>query len=91
MYVDAQTIITTAALITAVVAIFGIIFAIYRWYLKQNKQDNDIKAIKEEMTLLCFCMSATLDGLMQLNCNHTVPEAKSRLDKHLNKKAHDQE
>ena len=36
-------VITIAATIAAVVAIFGTIFAIYKWYLKQEKQDKDIK------------------------------------------------
>ena len=37
--ITTNTIITVAAVVSAIVAIFGIIFAIYRWYLKQNKQD----------------------------------------------------
>lgn len=91
MYINTNTIITAASVITALVVIFSAIFTIYRWYLKQNKQDKDITGIKEEMTLLCYCMSATLDGLMQLDCNHSVPDAKERLDKYINKKAHEQE
>ena len=43
-----QIIITIASVITALGVIFGVIFAVYRWYLKQEKQDKDIKAIKEE-------------------------------------------
>ena len=37
---------TIAGVITALGVIFGLVFAIYRWYLKQEKQDKDIKAIK---------------------------------------------
>lgn len=91
MYINSDTIITAASVITALVAIFAAIFAVYSWYLKQEKQDKDIAGIKEEMTLLCFCMSATLDGLIQLDCNHSVPVAKEKLDKYINKKAHEQE
>lgn len=90
MYISSNTIVSAATLMGAVIAIFSMIFTIYRWYLRQNKQDVDIKHMKEEMTLLCYCMSATLDGLLQQGCNHTVPEAKDKLDKYLNKKAHDQ-
>ena len=54
MYVDAQTIITAAAFIGAVSALLGALFAAYRWYQRQNKQDEDIKAMKEEMCLLTY-------------------------------------
>mgnify|MGYP006886777752 CR=1 FL=1 len=49
-----QTIITIASVLTALGVIFGVIFAVYKWYLKQEKQDKDIKAIKEEQTLLTY-------------------------------------
>ncbi len=32
-----------------------------------------------------------VDGLGQLGANHTVPVAKNKLDKHINKQAHGQE
>ena len=86
--VNTQTIILTAEVISAVMVIFGVVFAIYRWYLKQHKQDVDILKIKEENTLICFALSACLDGLLQLGANHTVPVAKEKLDKYLNQQAH---
>ena len=81
-------IIRLAALFGAAAAIFGAIFSVYRWYLKQQKQDSDIAKIKEENTLICFALSACLDGLMQLGANHTVPVAKNKIDKYLNQQAH---
>lgn len=104
MYLDAQTIITFAALISAVMAIFGVIFAVYRWYLRQDAKDRElserldklkaetgeeIKRIKTEECLLCYGISACLDGLMQLGANHTVPAVKEKIDKYLNRQAHD--
>lgn len=86
--INAQTLILIAEIVSAVVVIFGVVFAIYRWYLKQNKQDADIAKIKEENTLICFALSACLDGLGQLGANHTVPVAKEKLDKYLNQQAH---
>lgn len=88
MTITAQTIITAAAVIGALVTIFSIVFAVYRWYLKQEKQDKDIAQIKKENTLICFALSACLDGLQQLGANHTVPVAKDKLDKYLNQQAH---
>lgn len=81
-------IITAGSIITALGVIFGFIFKVHKWYLKQEKQDEEIKQIKEEDTLICYALSACLDGLMQLGANHTVPDAKDKLDKHLNKQAH---
>lgn len=86
--VTADTIITIAAVIGALGVIFGVVFAVYRWYLKQEKQDKDIAHIKEEDTLIVFALSACLDGLQQLGANHTVPIAKDKLDKYINQRAH---
>lgn len=86
--VSADTIITIAAVIGALGVIFGVVFAVYRWYLKQEKQDKDIAHIKEEDILIVFALSACLDGLQQLGANHTVPIAKDKLDKYINQRAH---
>lgn len=86
--VSADTIITIAAVIGALGVIFGVVFAVYRWYLKQEKQDKDIAHIKEEDALIVFALSACLDGLQQLGANHTVPIAKDKLDKYINQRAH---
>ena len=83
-------VITAASLITALGIIIGFVCRIYKWYLKQERQNEEIKKIKEEDTLVCFALSACLDGLIQLGANHTVPIAKEKLDKHLNKTAHKQ-
>lgn len=100
MYIDANTIITGGAVLGAILAIGGVVFGAYRWYLKQEHQstqiaelkeqhEEDIAHIKKENTLICFALSACLDGLLQLGCNHSVPEAKAALDKHLNLQAHE--
>ena len=43
MYVDVNTIITAASLLAAIGAIFSVVFAVYRWYLRQNRQDTEIE------------------------------------------------
>lgn len=83
-----DTIITISAVLGATITILGVLFAAYKWYLKQESQDKDIAKIKEENTLICFALSACLDGLQQLGANHTVPVAKDKLDKYLNQQAH---
>ena len=47
MYVDTNTIIMVASLVTALTVIFSVIFAIYRWYLRQNQQDKEIEKMKD--------------------------------------------
>lgn len=87
--ISADTLIKAAGILSALLAIFGAIFAIYRWYLKQNEQNQEIQKIKTENTLICYGLSAALDGLIQLGANHNVTTAKEKLDKHLNQQAHE--
>lgn len=77
-----------AATITAFGVIFGAIFAIYKWYLKQEKQDKDIASIKEEQTVLTQGVLACLKGLKEQGCDGPVTAAIKQLETHLNKQAH---
>ena len=79
---------TVAATITALGVIFGAIFAVHKWYLKQEKQDQDIKSIKEEQTILTQGILACLQGLHEQGCNGPVTAAIDRIETHLNEKAH---
>ena len=88
MYVTWQTIVTAASVLTALGVIIGAVLRIHKWYLEQQKLKKEITEIKEEDTLICYALSACLDGLQQLGANHTVPDAKEKLDKFLNKQAH---
>lgn len=98
--ITAETIITAGAVLGAVTAIGGALIAVYKKLKKPDKNEelikslkaqheDDIRHIKTENTLICYALSACLDGLLQLGCNHTVPDAKSKLDKHLNQQAHE--
>ena len=84
----ANVIITIASVITALGVIFGVVFTVYRWYLKNEKQDNDIKSIKEEQSILTHGVLACLKGLKEQGCNGPVTEAINQIETHLNKKAH---
>lgn len=90
MTITSQTIITAAALVAAIIAFARYYNKIYDLVKHQKSQDKDIKAIKREQTLMVYSMRACLDGLQQLGCNHTVPDAKDKLDKYINQMAHDQ-
>lgn len=89
MIINADTIISASAVLAAVIAILGALFAVYRWYLKQNKQDTDIVEIREELCMHTYVLLAVLDGLKQKGCNGKVTEAQEKLSKHINKQAHD--
>lgn len=55
---------------------------------KWDEYESKIQDIKEEQCMLTYCMMATLDGLHQLGCNGKVTQARSDLDKYMNKQAH---
>lgn len=88
MYIDVESIKATAALITALTVIGGVLIAAYNFYLRQKKQDEELVAIRSELQVLCFGVRACLSGLREQGCNGRVTEALDKLDKHLNEKAH---
>ena len=88
--ISSEDIVPAAAVVTAIASILGMVFALYRWYLRQNRDTEEIKKLKRENALICYALSACLDGLMQLGANHSVPTVKDKLDKYINQTAHDQ-
>ena len=100
MWVDWNTIITAGAVVGAAITLVGVLLKVHKWYLKQEEQtkqiaalrkhhEDDVHRLKEENCLICYALSACLDGLQQLGANHTVPLAKEKLDKYLNQQAHE--
>lgn len=96
-----QIIITAASCVAALIALAGYIFKARDWIKRQDKQggelaelrarhSQDISEIKEEQTLLVFGILACLKGLKEQGCDGPVTEAVEKIDKYLNKKAHDQ-
>lgn len=89
MYVNTSTIISFAALLTAIITILSAVTAAYKWYLKQEMQDKDIKKIKKEQTLLTYGILACLKGLQEQGCNGPVTAAVDKIEKHMNEQAHE--
>lgn len=83
-----ELIIKIAAVIGAVGVIGGVIFGVYRWIIKQNKQDDEIRELRDEQTLICYGVLAALKGLKEQGCNGPVTEAINKFEKHLNVQAH---
>ena len=99
IHLDAQMIVSAAAFLTAVTAIFVFVKKGFKWFSKPDKLEAEVKSLREkhendmaesneERQLICYALAACLDGLQQLGCNHTVTDAKNKMDKHLNEKAH---
>ena len=83
-----EVIIIVASVITAVGTIIGCFTTIHKWILRQNKQDEDIKSIKEEQKVLTTGVLACLKGLKEQGCDGPVTEAIHSIENHLNKEAH---
>jgi len=83
-----QAIISIASVITSLGVILGVILAVHKWYLKNEKQDIDIKSIKEEQSILTKGVLACLKGLKEQGCDGPVTDAINQIEAHLNEQAH---
>ena len=81
-------IISIASVITAVGVILGVILSVHKWYLKQEKQDDDIKVIKEEQSILTQGVLACLKGLKEQGCDGPVTLAIEKIESYINQQAH---
>lgn len=91
MYIGADTVIKAAAVVTALITLCGVLIAAYKWYARQNQQDIEIKRIKKEQCLMMYGILACLKGLKEQGCNGPVTEAIDKLEKYINKTAHDED
>lgn len=97
--ISLQSIITAGAAVGALGAILGLVFRGYDFCKKQQAQEKalediqrnheeDMKAVKEEQTLIVYGVLACLKGLREQGCNGPVTRAIDKLEKHLNIEAH---
>lgn len=119
MYVDAQTIITAGAVLTAIVGFVTLGWKLFKWINHPKEQDQELVNLKgeiaelkkhhesdisnvnsahrhdkdvinEEQTLVVYGLLACLKGLAEQGCDGPVAEAIDKIEKHINKKAHEQ-
>lgn len=83
-----QTVLTAAAVVTAIITLVKYFGKGYHWVETQNKQEKEINSIKEEQQLLTYGVLACLKGLREQGCDGAVTDAISKMEKHLNEKAH---
>lgn len=88
MYIDADTIIKAATLLSAIGALVGAIISLYKVFERDKKQSVEIASMKDEQTILCYAIRGALQGLIEQGCNGPCKDALNMLDKHLNKEAH---
>lgn len=48
MYIDVEPIITLGKLMGAIVAILGLVFGAYKWYLKQDSLKEEVESVRKE-------------------------------------------
>ena len=83
-----QSILGAAAIIGAVVAIVNYLRKLFGWFEKQEMQDKELKAIQDEQAILTEGILACLKGLHEQGANGPVTEAITKIENHLNEKAH---
>lgn len=89
--ISAETIVKIAGVLTALGVIGGVVLWCFKFVERNKKQDEELKAIRKEQTLICYGILACLRGLEEQGCDGPVHEALDKLEKHLNKAAHDEE
>lgn len=85
---SAQTILSFAALVGAIGGLFAIYNKGYDFVQHQKKQDESIKDIQTEQSILTIGVLACLKGLKEQGCDGPVTEAINKIEQHLNEKAH---
>lgn len=91
MYIDADAVIKAASLLGALGAIGGVVLWWFKFVERNRRQDEELKAIRREQTLICYGVLACLKGLKEQGCNGPVTAALDKLERHLNRAAHDEE
>ena len=91
MIINADTLIMLAELLTALGVIGGVVLWCLKFVQRSRRQNEELKAIRKEQTLICYGLMACLQGLKEQGCNGPVAEALNRIEDHLNQAAHDEE
>lgn len=89
MLIDGNFIIRLAAILGAFATLGTMLYKSFHWMEQQKMQEVEIENIKKEQCVMCYGLLATLDGLKQFGANGNVSDAYQKLEKHLNKTAHD--
>ena len=88
MWIDVDTIIKAAALVTALGVLGGVAVSLYKASERDRKQSEIIKEMMAEQSLICYGLRGALQGLIEQGCNGPCKDALEKLNKHLIQEAH---
>lgn len=88
--INAALILQTAAVLTALGGIGGVIVWCIKFVDRQRRQDRELSDIRKEQILICYGVLACLKGLKEQGCNGPVTAALDKLERHLNQAAHEE-
>ena len=88
MWIDVDTIIKAAALVTALGVLGGVVVSLYKASERDRKQSEINKEMMAEQSLICYGLRGALQGLIEQGCNGPCKDALEKLNKHLNQEAH---
>lgn len=88
MWIDVDTIIKAATLVTALGVLGGVVVSLYKASERDRKQSEIIKEMMAEQSLICYGLRGALQGLIEQGCNGPCKDALEKLNKHLNQEAH---
>lgn len=88
MYINANSIIEIAAIISALTVIIGGIIAVYEVFRGNKKQTDEIKQMQKEQRIICEGLKGALEGLIENGCNGPCKTALQKLEEYLNETAH---
>lgn len=83
-----QTLLSAAAVVGAFVALVAYLRKLFGWFERQEKQDKEINEIKKEQAIIVEGLLACLKGLQELHCDGPVTEGITKIEHHINSKAH---
>lgn len=88
MYINANSIIEIAAIISALTVIIGGIIAVYEVFRGNKQQTDEIKQMQKEQRIICEGLKGALEGLIENGCNGPCKTALQKLEEYLNETAH---
>lgn len=89
MTIDINTLKSLAELVGLIILFYGYFGKIVRFADKQRELEKEVAAMKEEQAILTYGILACLKGLKEQGCDGMVTEAITKIEKHLNAKAHE--
>ena len=87
MRIDVQSLVLILGLAGTV---GGMIAALFRLFSRFERMEKQAAHRKEDSEILLRTQLGVLEGLIEQGCNGPCKDALDKLEKHLNKEAHDQ-